>query len=271
MEGGNDVGREGGREATREERRSRRAPPPSLFHQEVKNGSKSALLGLGGGEPPAPVAGWSLWWRWRRTATGEREGEGLGGPAALQLLRPGLLPPSLRPPPPPLSPYFETLLVRSGRRFRCLGRAAAAAACAGRVQGGRAGGADQHRGAARLACGGWADQDRRLLRRGGDQGSSAPAAAAGMGRLHRSGQSGGGRSGGGSIGHDVCGMRLCVAPSPPSASGRLQCYFTDLAPLSAHALRGCRLCTRPDQKLPNGSENATVNLIFLTDAWAIVL
>ena len=104
----------------------------------VKNWSKSALLGLGGGEPPAPVAGWSSWWRWRRTAAGERQGEGLGGPAALQLLRPGLLPPSLRPPPPPLSPYFETLLVRSGRRFRCLGRAAAAAACAGRVQGGRA-------------------------------------------------------------------------------------------------------------------------------------
>ena len=85
-------------------------PPgsPPLFHQVVNNGSKSALLGLGGGEPPAPVAGWSLWWRWRRTAMGERQGEGLGGPAALQLLRLGLLPPSLRPPPPPLSPYFET-------------------------------------------------------------------------------------------------------------------------------------------------------------------
>ena len=34
---------------------------------------------------------------------------------------------------------------------------------AGGVQGGRAGGADRDRGAARLACGGWADQDRRAL------------------------------------------------------------------------------------------------------------
>ena len=70
-----------------------------------------------------------------------------------------------------------------------------------------------------------------------------------------------------------CGMRLCAAPLPPSASGRLQCYGTDLAPLSAHAPRGGRLCTRPDQKLSNGSENATLNLIFLTDACqrAIVL
>ena len=78
---------------------------------------------------------------------------------------------------------------------------------------------------------------------------------------------------GGGIGRDVGGMRLCAAPLPPSASGRLQCYGTDLAPLSAHAPRGGRLCTRPDQKLSNGSENATLNLIFLTDACqrAIVL
>ena len=39
------------------------------------------------------------------------------------------------------------------------------------MQGGQAGGADRDRGAARLACGGWADQDRRVLCRGGDQGS----------------------------------------------------------------------------------------------------